>query len=116
MASMDENREVRLWDALVGNCLQVFQCEQDRLRAYWFEENHINFSPDGQLLACRGAEVKVFRVATGKLASVCEVQAEKVCWNNSGNGLAIVTNNLHERDQGHQVLVFDTFQVREAIL
>ena len=77
-----------------------------------FDENHINFSPDGQLLACRGAEVKVFRVATGKLASVCEVQAQKVCWNDSGNQLAIATTTLHQkRDEGHHVLVFDTFQV-----
>ena len=55
--------------------------------------------------------MKVFRVATGKLAAVYNVEAEKICWNDRGNKLAIVTNNLHKKDQGHQVLVFDTFQV-----
>ena len=57
-----------------------------------FEVNSINFSPNGQLLACRGAKVKVFKVATGKVVDVCEVKGEMVCWNSSGNKLAVVTN------------------------
>ena len=63
------------------------------------------------MLACRGAEVKVFGVATRKLVAVFKVPAKKVCWSSSGNRLAIVTNTLDKRNLGHYVLVFDTFQV-----
>ena len=61
--------------------------------------------------ACRGAGVNVFRLTTEKVVEVCKVKGKMVCWNDRGNKLAIVTNSLHKRDQGHQVLVFDTFQV-----
>ena len=40
---------------------------------YSLDENYINFSSDGKLLACRGSEVKVFTVATGQLAAVSKV-------------------------------------------
>ena len=99
--------EVRLWDARDGNCLHVLQCEIDGLRSYSFEENFINFSPNGQLLACRGAEVKVFKVATGKVVAVCEVKGKMVCWNNSGNKLAVVTNAQEEVDKGRRIVHFD---------
>ena len=62
---------------------------------------NINFSPDGKLLACRGSEVKVLRVATGQVAAVCRVKGNKVCWNTRGNKLAIVTSS------SSNIVVFD---------
>ena len=111
LATWDTSWEVRLWDALAGNCLHLFQCKQDGLEVSRFEENYIDFSPNGQLLACRGAEVKVFRVATGKLAAVFQVEGKMVSWNNSSNKLATVTNSLSEREKGHRVIVIDIYQV-----
>ena len=106
---------MRLWDALTGNCLHLFQCDSDGNRleidnvGYGLEMN-INFSPDGKLLACRGSEVKVLRVATGQVAAVCNVAGKKVCWNTRGNKLAIVTNDVDpQKDVGPErnILVFD---------
>ena len=91
LATWDTSREVRLWDALAGNCLHLFQCDKDGMSTFYWEENNINFSPDGKLLACRGSEVKVFRVATGQLDAVCKVEGKLVCWNTRGNKLAVVT-------------------------
>ena len=105
---------MRLWDALAGNCLHVFQCERDGLHSYAFEENFINFSPNGQMLACRGAEVKVFKVATGKVVAIFEVKGKMVCWNNSGDKLATVTNSLCNRDKGHRVVVLNINQVSRS--
>ena len=73
LATCDWSREVRLWDALAGNCLHLFHCDKDGMSTFYWEENHINFSPDGKLFACRGSKVKVFRVATGQLAAVSKV-------------------------------------------
>ena len=71
-------------------------------------QNNINFSPDGKLLACRGSNVKVLRVATGQLAAVAKVQGNKVCWNNRGNKLAIVTSDGDDKkDEGRNIVVFD---------
>ena len=78
LATWDLNREVRLWDALAGNCLHLFQSDNSGMRTYGFEENFINFSPDGKLLACRSSEVKVLRVATGQLAAVVKVESKFV--------------------------------------
>ena len=104
----DDSRKVRLWDALAGNCLHLFQCDKDGMHAYWSEDNYINFSPDGKLLACRGSEVKVFRVATGQLAAVCKVEGDKVCWNTRGNKLAIVAKNNDAReDKRRDIVVFE---------
>ena len=108
LATWDNSWEVRLWDALAGNCLHIFQCDKDRMSTFRYEENYINFSPDGKLLACRGSEVKVFRVATGQLAAVCKVEGEKVCWNTRGNKLAIAAKNSNDReDKRRDIVVFD---------
>ena len=73
-----------------------------------WDENFINFSPDGKLLACTGSEVKVFRVATKQLAAVCKIEARMVCWNTRGNKLAVVAKNSDdEKDEGHNIVVFD---------
>ena len=97
---------MRLWDALAGNCLHLFQCDKDGMGISL--QNHINFSPDGKLLACRGSEVKVFRVATKQLAAVCKVEGKKVCWNTRGNKLAVVTKNSDDKkDEGRNIVVFD---------
>ena len=101
LATWDTSGEVRLWDALAGNCLHLFQCDKDGMSSYYWEENFINFSPDGKLLACRGSEVKVFRVATKQLAAVCKVEGNMVCWNTRGNKLAIATKNSDD------IVVFD---------
>merc|ERR1719237_1515386 len=101
LATFDLSGEVRLWDALAGNCLHLFQCGKDGMSAHYWEENYINFSPDGKLLACRGSEVKVFRVATKQLAAVCKIEGKMVCWNTRGNKLAVVTKNSHD------IVVFD---------
>ena len=108
LATWDYNGEVRLWDALAGNCIHRFQCDKEGIIVYSFEENYINFSPDGKLLACRGSEVKVFRVATGQLAAVCKVEGNKVCWNTRGNKLAIVAKRSNDRDdKGRDIVVFE---------
>ena len=76
--------------------------------AYSWDENFINFSPDGKLLACRGSKVKVFRVATGQMSTVCKVEGKMVCWNTRGNKLAVVTNDGDDKkDEGRNILVFD---------
>jgi WD40 repeat protein len=108
LATWDGSGEVRLWDALAGNCLHLFQCGKGwRPFPYQWEENFINFSPDGKLLACRGSEVKLFRVATKQLAAVCKVEGKMVCWNTRGNKLAVVTKNSDDKkDEGHDI-VFD---------
>ena len=72
-----------------------FNCENDRALIGF--ENLINFSPDGKLIACRGAEVKVFRVKTGELAAVCKVDGTMVCWNTRGTKLAIVTTSVNTK-------------------
>ena len=92
LATWDDSCEVRLWDALAGNCLHKFQCDTYGRGIHGLEMN-INFSPDGKLLACRGSKVKVLRVATWQLAAVCNVKGKKVCWNTRGNKLAIATNS-----------------------
>ena len=125
LATWDYSREVRLWDALAGNCLHLFQCDKDGMSSYFWEENNIHFSSDGKLLACRGSEVKVFRVASGQLAAVCKVGGNKVCWNTRGNKLAIATKKSDSDDsdsdsdsdedegriikyyKGQNILVFD---------
>ena len=108
LATWDDNWEVRLWDAVAGNYLHLFQCDKDGMSSYVHEENHIHFSPDGKLLACIGSEVKVFRVATGQLAAVCKVEGNKVCWNTRGNKLAIVAKNSNAReDKRRDIVVFD---------
>ena len=68
LSTCDESGEVRLWDVLNGNCRHIFQ--SGRLVGTQFEENLIDFSPDGKLLACRGGEVNVLRVASGQVAVV----------------------------------------------
>merc|ERR1719237_701285 len=108
LATWDGNGEVRLWDALAGNCLHLFQCDKDGMKSFSWEENFINFSPDGKLLACRGSEVKVFRAATKQLAAVCKIEGKMVCWNTRGNKLAVVTNEGDDKkDDGHKIVVFD---------
>ena len=108
LATWDSSREVRLWDALAGNCLHLFQSDNSGMYCYSWEENFINFSPDGKLLACRGSEVKVLRVATGKLAAIAQVQGKFVAWNTRGNKLAVVTKNSYDKeDVGRNIVVFD---------
>ena len=108
LATWDFSGEVRLWDALAGNCLHLFQCGKDGMKSYYWEENFINFSPDGKLLACRGSEVKVFRVATKQLAAVCKVAGKYVGWNTRGNKLAVVTKNSDDKkNEGRNIVVFD---------
>ena len=109
LATWDYNGEVRLWDALAGNCIHRFQCGTGGTTRYSFEENFINFSPDGKLLACMGSEVKVFRVATGQLAAVCKVEGERVCWNTRGNKLAIAAkkNSNTREDKRRDIVVFE---------
>ena len=51
--------------------------------------------------------MKVFKVATGKVVAVCEVKGKMVCWNNSGNKLAVVTNADKEVGKGRRVVYFD---------
>ena len=105
LATWDYYGEVRLWDALAGNCIHRFQCDTG---GYIGGENNINFSPDGKLLACSGSKVKVFRVATGQLAAVCKVEGNKVCWNTRGNKLAIVAKNSNAReDERRDIVVFE---------
>merc|ERR1719237_1460626 len=108
LATFDLSGEVRLWDALAGNCLHLFQCGKDGMSAHYWEENYINFSPDGKLLACRGSEVKVFRVATKQLAAVCKIEGKMVCWNTRGNKLAVATNEGDDKkDEGRNIVVFE---------
>ena len=72
------------------------------------EGNNINFSPNGMLLACSGAKVKVFTVATGKVDNVYKIAGEMVCWNNNGNRLTITTK---KREKGHHVAIIDIDRV-----
>ena len=50
--------------------------------------------------------MKVFKVATGKVVAVCKVKGKMVCWNISGNKLAVVTN-ADEVGKGRRVVYFD---------
>ena len=90
VASWDLGGEVRLWDVQKGSCLHVLSCPKDGMTSYYFGRNNISFSPDSKLLACRGAEVRVFTVATGELADTCNVEGGHVTWNSLGNKLAVV--------------------------
>ena len=71
-------------------------------------ENFMSFSPDGQLLACRGEEVSVFRVATGKLDTVYMVEGKMVCWNGDSNKLAVVTKDYGKKGEIDKVVIFNT--------
>ena len=106
LATWDNSGEVRLWDALAGNCLHLFQSDNSGMSIG--EENNINFSPDGKLLACKGSEVKVLRIDTGQLAAVCKLEGKMVCWNTRGNKLAVVTKkSKNKNDDGRDVVVFE---------
>ena len=95
-----------MWDALAGNCLHLFQSDRGGMK--YGLPNNINFSPDGKLLACRGSEVKVLRVATGKLAAIVKVQSKHIAWNTRGNKLAVVTNHGDDKnDKRRNIVVFD---------
>ena len=114
LATWDKSGEMRLWDALAGNCLHLFQSDNGMMGAYCGEENYINFSPDGKLLACRGSEVKVLRVATWKIAAAAKFQGKYVCWNNTGNKLAVVTNDGDDKKyEGRNIVVFDIWLLLE---
>ena len=107
LATWDQKWQIRLWDALAGTCQKVIQCTQGGMKTNHVE-NFMSFSPDGQLLACRGEEVSVFRVATGKLDTVYNVEGKMVCWNGDSNKLAVVTKDYREKGEIDKVIIFNT--------
>ena len=107
LASWDQEWQIRLWDALAGTCQKVIQCTQGGMKTNHVE-NFMSFSPDGQLLACRGEEVSVFRVATWSLDTVYKVEGKMVCWNSNSNKLAVVTKDYGEKGEIDKVIIFNT--------
>ena len=107
LATWDQKWQIRLWDALAGTCQKVIQCTQGGMKTNHVE-NFMSFSPDGQLLACRGEEVSVFRVATGKLDTVYMVEGKMVRWNGDSNKLAVVTKDYGKKGEIDKVVIFNT--------
>ena len=60
LASWDSSGEVRVWDVTTGDCLHTLTNVKDGMTVYRLD-NHIDFSPDGRLLACRGERAVVYR-------------------------------------------------------
>ena len=81
---------------MAETCLFTLPCAPGGLDAL---SRSISFSPDGQLLAAGGGEVRVWRVETGELALVCQVEGDMVSWSPGGDRLAVAT-------QGGGVSVF----------
>lgn len=107
LATWDQEWQIRLWDALAGTCQKVIQCTKGGIKTHHVE-NFMSFSPDGQLLAYRGEEVSVFRVATGRLDTVYNVEGKMVCWNGDSNKLALVTKDYGEKGEIDKVVIFNT--------
>ena len=91
LASWDAGGEIRLWSLAGRSCLHTLKTDKDSLATYTWQTSNITFSPDGLLLASRGREVKVWRVATGEVAAVCQVEGGRVAWSREGDRLAVVT-------------------------
>ena len=94
LASWDDGGEVRLWSVAGQACRHTLRTDRDSLSSVL--ASNITFSPDGLLLASRGKEVKVWRVATGEVAAVCQVEGGMVAWSREGDRLAVVTKEGNE--------------------
>jgi WD40 repeat protein len=99
LASLDLTDEVRIWDAGEGICLHTLHCAPGEGGT---QTNNLSFSPDGQLLAAGGGEVRVWKAETGELALVCRAEAEEadydgqayaemVGWSPGGDRLAVAS-------------------------
>jgi WD40 repeat protein len=102
LASWDESPGVRIWDTEAGSGLLTLPCAPGG--GYGYLAGKISFSPDGQLVAARGGEVRVWRAETGELALVCRVEGQAVSWSPGGDRLAVTTQGKDGRFS--DILVF----------
>jgi WD40 repeat protein len=91
LASWDQSGKVMVWDFGAGTSLFTLPYPGRGIGVMGRLQSYISFSPDGQLLAARGEEVRVWRAETGELALVCRVVGDMVSWSPGGDRLAVST-------------------------
>jgi WD40 repeat protein len=72
LATLGDDRKLKLWHTSTGECLQTWQVQADVIRYSWFP---LAFSPDGNVLALggRGPNLYLWDARTGKERKVVSV-------------------------------------------